>query len=102
MQIVLSGAGKNFCAGIDLDSLMAELQAPASSDQAACDGRQRHAFRAFVLQLQAAMSAFEECPAPVVAAIHSNCIGAGIDMVTACDIRLATADANFSVKARLG
>lgn len=97
---MLSGAGKNFCAGIDLDSLTGELEAPPSSSLSACDGRRRAAFRAFVLHLQAAMSAFEECPVPVVAAIHGNCIGAGIDMITACDIRLATADATFSVKAR--
>lgn len=44
------------------------------------------------------MSAFERCTCPVVAAVHGHCVGAGVDMVTACDIRLATQGASFSVK----
>lgn len=39
-----------------------------------------------------------ECPKPVVAAVHGWCIGAGVDLITACDIRLAAADARFSVR----
>lgn len=35
---------------------------------------------------------------PVVAAVHSYCIGGGVDLVSACDIRLASADAVFSVR----
>jgi enoyl-CoA hydratase/carnithine racemase len=49
--------------------------------------------------LQEAMSAFEACPVPVIAAVHGHCVGAGIDMITACDIRLATDSAVFCVKA---
>lgn len=47
------------------------------------------------------MSAFERCTLPCIAAVHGACVGAGVDLATACDIRLATADASFSVKARL-
>jgi enoyl-CoA hydratase len=49
-------------------------------------------------KFQAAISSLAECPLPVIAVIHGHCLGAGIDMVTACDIRIAAADSNFSVR----
>ena len=103
--MVLSGAGKNFCAGIDLPSLMAEFQQQQQEPPgggAACPGRQRYHFRQFVFVLQDAMSAFERCQVPVIAAVHGHCVGAGIDLITACDIRLATSDATLCVKVRAG
>ena len=45
--------------------------------------------------LQAAFTSLENCRLPVLAAIQGGCIGGGIDMVTACDMRYATADAFF-------
>ena len=47
---------------------------------------------------QAAITAVAECPVPTVAAIQGHCLGGGIDLATACDIRLASADAIFSVR----
>lgn len=47
---------------------------------------------------QDSMTSLEKCPKPVVAAVHSACIGAGIDMITASDIRYCSIDAFFSVK----
>lgn len=44
------------------------------------------------------MTALERCAVPVVAAVHGACVGAGVDLITAADIRLATEDARFSVK----
>jgi len=95
VQIVIHGDGRNFCAGIDLDSLGVQFQDLAS---AACEGRARLAFASFVKVLQDAMTAFERCRWPIVAAVHGACVGAGIDLITACDIRLATEDARFCVK----
>lgn len=40
----------------------------------------------------------EECPKPVIAAVHGKCIGGGLDMISACDIRLCTEDALFCLK----
>ncbi len=40
----------------------------------------------------------EECPKPVIAAVHGKCIGGGLDMISACDIRLCTEDAIFCLK----
>jgi enoyl-CoA hydratase len=44
------------------------------------------------------MSAFADSPKPTIAAVHGYCLGAGIDLITACDIRIASADATFSVR----
>jgi enoyl-CoA hydratase len=51
-----------------------------------------------VKRLQQAISSVADCPKPVVAAIHGYCIGGGVDLASACDIRLASADAVFSVR----
>lgn len=47
--------------------------------------------------------AIEECRKPVIAAVHGKCVGAGLDIISACDIRLCTGDAEFSLReARIG
>jgi enoyl-CoA hydratase len=97
--VVLAGRGKSFCVGIDLGDLGNQ---PAAGDDrgggktsgALANLRQMEVTRAF----QDAITAVAECPLPVVAAIHSHCLGAGIDLVTACDIRLASQDATFGVR----
>lgn len=47
---------------------------------------------------QDSISSIEQCDKPVIAAIHNGCIGAGVDLITACDIRYCSKDAFFSVK----
>ena len=56
------------------------------------------AFRDFLLKLQASITAIENCQKPVIAAIQGACIGAGVDIITACDIRYCSEDAYFSIK----
>jgi len=56
------------------------------------------AARAGVKRLQHSISSVADCPKPVLAAIHGYCIGGGVDLASACDIRLASADAVFSVR----
>ena len=51
-----------------------------------------------ILKLQDTFNALEEARFPVIAAIHGACIGGGIDMISACDIRLASKDAWFSIE----
>jgi enoyl-CoA hydratase len=63
-----------------------------------CEGRKREALRRLILQLQDDISSLERCRKPVIAAIHGACIGGGIDLVTAADIRFASADAYFAVR----
>jgi len=91
---IIRGAGRQFTAGIDL-ALLGAVRAEVAD---ACDGRSREKLRRLILDLQDTLTAIERCRKPVIAAIHGACIGGGVDLVTACDIRLASADAVFSVK----
>ncbi len=92
--IVLRGAGKNFCAGIDLALLMSIRQAVADE----CEGRQREKMRRMVLRLQAPINAIDQCAKPVLTAVQGACIGGGVDVIAATDMRYCTADAYFSIK----
>ncbi|KAG0020303.1 putative enoyl CoA hydratase [Entomortierella chlamydospora] len=87
----LSGSGRCFTAGLDLMS----LGLPIVEDD---PSRTSFKIRPFVKSLQDSLSAIELCHKPVIAAIHGPCIGGGIDITTACDIRYASKDAYFSVK----
>lgn len=92
--IILSGVGHHFCSGIDLSSLSSTFKDHSSGDR----GRSGEKLRRHILGLQDAITAIERCQKPVIASIHGACIGAGVDIVTACDIRFCTKDAFFSVK----
>jgi enoyl-CoA hydratase len=92
--IVLSGEGKHFCSGIDIQVLM-QLQQEAL---VACEGRKREKIRQFIIALQQSINAIAECAKPVIAAVHGGCIGGGLDIVAACDMRYATEDAGFCLK----
>lgn len=91
---VLSARGKNFSAGIDFDLLMA-VKAETSAMH---DGLRQERLREIIGELQDAISAAELCRKPILAAIHGACVGGGVDLVTACDMRYSTHDAKFSVK----
>lgn len=92
--VILSGQGKHFCGGIDLNFLLQVGQA----SQQDCEGRRRESLREMILEMQHAFTAIEHCKKPVIAAVHGGCIGAGVDMVTACDMRYTVDDAYFQVK----
>ncbi|KAL9226430.1 hypothetical protein vseg_002245 [Gypsophila vaccaria] len=92
--IILCGAGDHFCSGIDLNALTSIQSQTESSDR----GRAGERSRREIKRLQSAVTSLEECRKPVIASIHGACIGGGIDLVTACDIRYSTSDAFFSVK----
>lgn len=89
--ILLSGQGRHFTAGLDL--AWAAGQFAPSRDAGRWAERQHRD----ILALQAAVNAVEEARPPVVAAIHGGCIGGGVDLVCACDLRVASADAWFQV-----
>lgn len=91
--ILLSGNGRHFCAGIDLELLMQVAQSAQK-----CEGRKREKLRRQVLDLQAPINAIEQCSKPVIAAVHGGCIGGGVDIVSACDMRYCTDDAFFTIK----
>jgi enoyl-CoA hydratase len=91
---ILSGEGKNFCAGIDLSMLAGIQQQIAHTDGA----RSREQLRRLILDLQDCLSSIERCRKPVIAAIQGACVGGALDLITCCDMRYASADAVFSVK----
>ncbi|EFJ49010.1 hypothetical protein VOLCADRAFT_80880 [Volvox carteri f. nagariensis] len=77
----------------------AAAAAAATSGRAEpCPGAQRAAMRRNILYLQDAYSELERCRAPVIAAVQGRCIGGGVDLITACDIRICSQDASFCVK----
>jgi enoyl-CoA hydratase/carnithine racemase len=93
--VVIRAEGKMFTAGLDLVAAGSLI-----GDGSAIHREELH--RKIVL-LQEAISAVEQCRKPVIAAVHGACIGAGVDLLAACDIRLAAKDAVFSIReTRLG
>ena len=98
--IVLAGRGKHFCAGIDLveDGLSQNKKSQARS-KAEANMQQL----ANTQKFQAAITALSDCALPVIAVVQGFCLGAGVDLITACDIRVASACSVFSVReTRLG
>jgi enoyl-CoA hydratase len=91
--LVISSTGKHFTAGMALDVF---ASGAVNMDDASAVGR---ANMAPLLQaMQHTFNLLEQLRMPVIAAIHGGCIGGGVDMVCACDIRLASADAFFSIQ----
>lgn len=90
--LVVAGRGDSFTVGIDLQMLTG-LQ----SEGVSTADRSRRLYHQ-IKHLQRTMSVFAECRMPVIAAVHGYCLGAGVDLITACDIRLATAGAVIGVR----
>ncbi len=90
--IVLAGRGSSFSVGIDLE-LLASIRPDGPSPAVGN-------LRTFELikQLQSTVNSFAETAKPVIAAIHGYCLGAGLNLISACDIRFASADAVFSIR----
>ncbi len=88
--VVIKAEGKSFTAGTDLTEAGSLLSGEAAD--------QRENTRRAILHLQESLSKIEQCRKPLIAAIHSHCIGGGIDLISACDIRIATKDVVFSIR----
>lgn len=93
--IVLTGSGKNFSYGLDLPAMMGGW-APLLAGDALAGPRTQ--FLREIRSLQDSVTAVAECRTPVIAAVSGWCIGGGVDLIAAADIRLAGADAKFSVR----
>lgn len=88
--VVIAGRGPAFSAGIDLAFLAGGV---------GTGGQQNALDRLEALKrLQASLTAVDECRKPTISAVHGWCVGAGIDLITATDIRLCSSDATFSVR----
>jgi enoyl-CoA hydratase len=91
--VVISGAGKHFSAGIDL-MMLASLAGQMGKDI----GRNARFLRKTIQRLQASFNAVDNCRKPVLAAVQGYCIGGAIDLISACDMRYCSRDAQFSIK----
>jgi enoyl-CoA hydratase len=90
--VVLAGRGTAFTVGIDIN-LLASLQPSGESGAA-----ENTATYEKIKVLQHTANSLADSPKPVIAAVHGYCLGGGLDLITACDIRLAARDAVFSVR----
>ncbi len=90
--IVLSAQGRHFSAGMDLAAF-----AGLASDEGEEVGRVQARLMRSIQKLQRSFTCLEQSRIPVVVAIQGACIGAGLDMVCACDMRYCTRDAFFTI-----
>jgi enoyl-CoA hydratase len=90
--LVISSTGKHFSAGMALETFGGEI----AMDDATPEGRA--AIFDLLTDMQSTFTKLETLRIPVIAAIQGGCIGGAVDMVTACCIRYATADAFFSIQ----
>jgi enoyl-CoA hydratase len=92
--VVLSSTGKHFTAGLDL----AWAAADGLQNRGGEVGRTREAFRRKVKRMQETFSVIDRCRVPVICVVQGGCIGGGVDLVTACDMRIATENAYFTIQ----
>ncbi|CAG8696301.1 5933_t:CDS:2, partial [Scutellospora calospora] len=90
--VIISGAGKLFSSGIDL-SILSKV-----NEEAMDFARKAYYLRRFLKTLQDTYTAIESCKKPVIVVVHGACIGAGVELTTACDIRYCSQDAFFCIK----
>lgn len=90
--LIIDAEGPAFTAGMDIAVFTGD------SGLGVEDAHAREGFLRVALRLQDSFTALEDARFPVIAAIQGACIGGGVDMVTACDLRFATADATFRIE----
>jgi enoyl-CoA hydratase len=91
--LVLRSTGRHFSAGMSLDVFEAgyELLRTGSA-------REREAFQQGLRRLMACVDVLDQARFPTVCAVQGGCVGGGLDLAVACDVRLCTQDAFFTVQ----
>ncbi|KZS03860.1 Delta-Delta-dienoyl-CoA isomerase [Daphnia magna] len=93
--VVLSANGKHFTAGLDLTDMGPLMETVLGNGDVA---RKFRTLQQFIKSYQLSFTSVEQCNKPVIAAVHGGCIGGGVDLITAADIRFCTQDAFFQIK----
>ncbi|WP_168702958.1 crotonase/enoyl-CoA hydratase family protein [Gordonia paraffinivorans] len=93
--VVLTGTGPHFSYGLDLVAMGGTLSSVLADNAKAAA---RTEFLDSLRKLQAAITAVADCRKPVIAAVSGWCIGGGVDLICAADVRYASADAKFSIR----
>lgn len=94
--IVISSTGPHFTAGLDISAIGNGGDSPVENPEASKLQRPV-AFQTMLRTMQHSFSCIEQCRIPVIAAIQGGCIGGGVDLTTACDMRYATEDAFITI-----
>ncbi|MBL7495406.1 crotonase/enoyl-CoA hydratase family protein [Frankia sp. CNm7] len=94
--VVVTGSGRNFSYGLDLTSMLGDIGSTGAADGGLAAART--ALLGKIRRLQRSVDAVADCRKPVAAAISGWCVGGGVDLAAACDVRYASADARFSVR----
>jgi enoyl-CoA hydratase len=106
--VVVAAKGPHFTVGLDLVAMAGALtdggsdsgggSADGSSGRQPSMAARARTARTQILRMQQSVTSVADCPLPVIAAISGYCIGGGVDLAAACDIRLASRDAILSVR----
>jgi enoyl-CoA hydratase len=95
--VVVWAEGRLFTAGLDLKEAASGVLGGGAGNGGGSVAARNYSLYRTIKDLQDCFTAIVECRKPAIAAVHNKCIGGGLDLITACDVRLCSADASFSI-----
>jgi len=92
--VLIAGKGKSFTTGLDLEEFFEQFKDTINGER----GEKREELLKLILTMQEGFRRIMRSPKIFVACIHRHCIGGGLDLICACDLRLASIDAQISLR----